>query len=196
MSEKNRKRGINRKTSPVLTWGSPLRSPAAAGRPSQEVAQPTWPPLLCRLPSRQGNGVWPARARATAPRLLPPCLPVLPSPLWMDRTSPRSRPGPFPLPLALPPPWFSLPRAHPSAAAAIARRCRGHRPPLASLTRFPAPPRPPLPPRQATHLRTRSIADAVVFFTTDAGDRLRRHHRQFVGRRTSPSTPACSASPP
>ena len=92
------------------------------------------------------------------------CLPVLPLDAWTSGTSPRSRPGPFPLPLALPPPWFSLPRAHPSAAVAIARRCHGHRPPLASLTCFRAPPQPPPPPRRATNLRTPCVAAIATVF--------------------------------
>ena len=63
------------------------------------------------------------------------------------------------------PPGFShfFPRAHPLPCslshAATERhrrrtRChRGHRPPHASPTRQEAPPRPPLPPRRATHRR-------------------------------------------
>ena len=185
MSEKNKKnRNKGRRDLPE----PPLPCAAQLAGPADWLASVV--PLLA--PGGQGRV-----AGACAPSCRHgTCLPVLPLDAWTSGTSPRSHPGPFPLPLALPPPWFSLPRAHPSAAAAIARRCRGHRPPLASLTRFPAPPRPPLPPRQATHLRTRAIADAVVFFTTDAGDRPRRHRRRFAGRRTSPSTPACSASPP
>ena len=50
-----------------------------AGWPSQQPAQPT--SLLCRLRPDRGRGVWPARARATAPRHLSPCLPALPSSL-------------------------------------------------------------------------------------------------------------------
>ena len=86
----------------MLTWGSPLRSPAAAGRPSQEVAQPTWPPLLCRLPPRQGNGVCPTlagtRARHLPPLLATSCFLLSPS---MPRTKPRSCPAPLSLSLAL-----------------------------------------------------------------------------------------------
>ena len=48
-----------------------------AGWPSQQPAQPT--SLLCRLRPDRGRVVWPARARATAPRHLSPCLPALPS---------------------------------------------------------------------------------------------------------------------
>ena len=59
-----------------LTWGSPLCSPAAAGRPSQQAAQPV--SLLYRLRPDRGRGVWPARARATVPRHLSPCLPASP----------------------------------------------------------------------------------------------------------------------
>ena len=141
-------------------------------------AQPTRLPLLCRLPSRQGNGACPARARATAPRLLPPCLPVLPSPLWMDRTSPRSRPGPFPLPLALPPPWFSLPRAHLSAAAAISHRRHGHQPSLVAPACPREPPRLRLLPRCPTQPGTHHSACTVLVFN--------------LGRPRS-SSPPCSA---
>ena len=105
MSEKlenknKRRRGL---PGPPLPCAAQQQQAGPARRRPSHLA-----PLLCRLPSRQGNGACPARARATAPRLLPPCLPVLPSPLWMDRTSPRSRPGPFPLPLAHPLLWLPL----------------------------------------------------------------------------------------
>ena len=194
MSEKLEKK--TKRGKPYLDYLAP--NSCAAQRPSRP-AQPAGGParlLLCRLRPRQREGSVPgarARHRATPPPSLPACL----SPPRLNALERRPAP-PRPLshspsPSSSPP---ALSLAHPSAIAAAARRCRGHRPPLASPTRFPAPPRTPLPPRQATHLRTRSIADAVVFFTTDAGDRPRRHHRQFAGRRTSPSTPACSASPP
>ena len=61
-------------------------------------------------------------------------------------------------------PSFGSPSLPPNAAAAADENHHGHRPPLASLRRFPAPPRPPLPPRQATHLRTASIAAIALVF--------------------------------
>ena len=58
-----------------LTWGSPLCSPAAAGRPSQQAAQPTWAPSsVIFLPDKR-TGACPTGApprRATSS--LPACL--------------------------------------------------------------------------------------------------------------------------
>ena len=45
-----------------------------------------------------------------------------------------------------------------------ARRCRGHRPPLASPTCFRAPPQPPPPSRRATNLWTPCVAAIATVF--------------------------------
>ena len=92
------------------------------------------------------------------------CLPVLPLDAWTSGTSPRSRPGPFPLPLALPPPWFSLPRAHPSAAAAIAHCRHGHQPSLVAPACPREPPRLRLLPRCPTQPGTHHSACTVLVF--------------------------------
>ena len=107
MSGKNRKTEIKEGGAYL---GLPLCSPAAAGRPSQQAAQPTWPPSsIVFLPDRETARA--RRARTAAPRhLLPPCLPVLPSSLWMDRTTPRNAPHLSPTLSFLPLPWFSLSR--------------------------------------------------------------------------------------
>ena len=193
MSEKNRKTEIKEGGAYL---GLPSPAQPSSSRPAQPGGGPAHlaPPLSSSSPT--GERRVPTRAHRRA-RHLPPAghllLPRTPSQCHGDGHAPQA------LSFLLPPmliPSSGSPSLPPNAAAAAAENHHGHRPPLASLRRFPAPPRPPLPPRQATHLRTRSIADAVVFFTTDAGDRPRRHHRRFAGRRTSPSTPACSASPP
>ena len=72
MSEIRKTEIINRRSLPGL-----LHCAAQpAGRPSQQPAQPI--SLLCRLRPDRGRGVWTARARATAPHHLSPCLPALP----------------------------------------------------------------------------------------------------------------------
>ena len=146
-----------------LTWGSPLCSPAAAGRPSQQAAQPTWP-LLCRLPPRQGNGAC-RRARTVAPPA--PASPghLLLPPRRLERPG-RRHAAPTALSLS---PSFSLPCISPSprtrsAAVAAARRGHSHRLPLASPSCPGAPPRRHLPPRRATQAGVpRGAAIAVIF---------------------------------
>ena len=135
-----------------------------AGRPSQRAAQPV--SLLCRLRPDRGRGVWPARARATAPRHLSPCLPALPSSL----DAPDD---------ATPPPSLSLshgrtPPSPPFATAAVS----GHPslPRLAQKLRhnplfLPTAPRasgsPASPPRRRSPLRAPTII-AVEFAVSSA----------------------------
>ena len=105
-----------------LTWAHPCAA-QPAGRPSQQPAQPT--SLLCRLRPDRGRGVWPARARATAPRHLSPCLPALPSSPRCPCTTPRLPPALSHSPPALPSsPSLSLshgrtPPSPPFATAAV-----------------------------------------------------------------------------
>ena len=169
MSEKNRKPEIKEGGAYL---GLPLCSPAAAGRPSQEVAQPTRLPLLCRLPSRQGNGVWPARARhrATPPPSLPACPPLAaldgpnvatqpprsfsppsrsPSSLVLSSPSAPERSRRHRSPLPWPPASPRLPDMLPSSATTPSTFSSSHEPP-SSLHSPPAGPSslhlPPLSP--------------------------------------------------
>ena len=87
-----------------------------AGWPSQQLAQPT--SLLCRLRPDRGRGVWPARARATAPRHLLACLPALPSSLdALDDATPLPL-----LSLTLPRFSLALSRSRPKHTVAAVRR--------------------------------------------------------------------------
>ena len=98
-----------------LTWAPPCAA-QPAGRPSQQAAQPV--SLLCRLRPDRGRGVWPARARATAPRHLLACLPGLPSSLdALDDATP--------LPLLS----LTLPRLSPRSLSRSAEHHRRRRSP-------------------------------------------------------------------
>ena len=113
--------------------GLPLCSPAAAGRPSQQAAQPTWPPLLCRLPPRQGDGACPTRAhRRAAPP--PPSLPACPPLVALDGPDDATRrPAPLSHSLIPPPPLvLSLPTARTRPSPPLA---------VAVATGLPSPPR-------------------------------------------------------
>ena len=153
----------------MLTWGSPLRSPAAAGRPSQEAAQPTWPPLLCRLPPRQGNGVCPTlagtRARHLPPLLATSCFPGLPRcPGRSHAAAPHRSHSPSPSSSSP-----ALSPSHPRTTAAADGHHRSHRLSLASPSSPGAPPRRQLPPRRATQAGVPRGAVAVAKF--DSGRR-------------------------
>ena len=154
-----------------LTWASSLCSPAAAGRPSQQAAQPASSSVVFVLD--RGRGACPARARATAPRHQPPCLPGA---LLVALERPDVTTPPPPYPLTLPPilPLLSLALSLscPNAPVAAVRHSRSHSLPLASPTRAEAPPRLPRLLRQATRRRTPWNV-AVAFITS--------------GRRRSPS---------
>ena len=118
-----------------LTWGSPLCSPAAAGRPSQQAAQPTWPPSsVVFLPDRGTERARRARARhrATPPACLPAC-PASATPRCFFSVPPRS-PGLTPLSPVLFP--FSL-------ALSLSRVRTRRSPPfaIAAATGLPSPPR-------------------------------------------------------
>ena len=176
MSEKLENKNKRRRG---LPGAFPLCSPAAAGRPSQEAAQPASSSVVFSPSPKQ------VRARATAGRghtlghatSLPACLPLPSSSGCLERRH-AAAPVPFPLPLALPPPWFSLPRAHPSAAAAIAHRRHGHQPSLVAPACLREPPRLRLLPRCPTQPGTHHSACTVLVFN--------------LGRPRS-SSPPCSA---
>ena len=170
-----RKREINKREK--LTWAPPCAA-QPAGRPSQQAAQPV--SLLCRLRPDRGRGVWPARARATAPRHLSPCLPALPSSPRCPWTTPRLPPALSHSPPALPSsPSLSLshgrtPPSPPFAIAAVS----GHPslPRLAQKLRhnslfLPTAPRvpgsPASPPRRRSPLRAPTIV-AVEFVVSSA----------------------------
>ena len=185
MSEIRKQKIINRRSLPGL-----LHCAAQpAGWPSQQPAQPT--SLLCRLRPDRGRGVWPARARATAPRHLSPCLPALPSsPRCPGRrhASPCSlslSPGSSLLSLAL-----SLTR--PNTTVAAVRLSSRHRPPLAPPTSSGAPPRLPLPPHRSTAPRKPCIA-ATSPFPSSGSDHRRRRIRRLQRVPEPASTPTATA---
>ena len=131
--------------------------------------RPSPPPSSVIFVLDRGRGVWPARARATAPRHLSPCLPALPLLASMPWTTPRLPPALSHSPPALPS-SSSLSLSHgrtppspPFATAAIS----GHPslPRLAQKLRhnplfLPTAPRvpgsPASPPRRRSPLRLRS----------------------------------------
>ena len=175
MSEIRKQKIINRRSLPGL-----LHCAAQpADRPSQQPAQPI--SLLCRLRPDRGRGVWPARARATAPRHLSPCLPALPS-------SPRCPGRRHALPPALshspsvPPSSPSLPLSRPNTTIAAVRHSSRHRPPLAPPLSSGDPPRPPLPPHRSTGLRKPCIAAYVAVA-------LLGHRRSSPSIRCTPAIP-------
>ena len=151
-----------------------------AGWPSQQPAQPT--SLLCRLRPDRGRGVWPARARATAPRHLSPCLPALPSSPRCPWTTPRLPPALSHSPSALPS-SPSLPHSRPNTTVAAVRHSNRLRPPLAPPTSSEASPRPPLPPHRSTGLRKPCIAATSPFPSSGSDHRRRR----FAVSSASPS---------
>ena len=108
--------------------------------------------------------MWPARARATAPRHLLACLPAPPLLVWMAWNDATPSPALSHSPSVLPLLSLALSLPCPNAPIAAVRHSRRHRPPLASPTRSPAPPRPPLPPRQATRRRTPCGAAVAIVF--------------------------------
>ena len=139
MSEIRKQKIINRRSLPGL-----LHCAAQpAGWPSQQPAQPT--SLLCRLRPDRGRGVWPARARATAPRHLSPCLPALPSSPRCPGRRHASPPALSHSPPGSPLLSLALSLTRPNTTVAAVRHSSRLRPPLAPPTSSGAPPRPPLP---------------------------------------------------
>ena len=171
MSEIRKQKIINRRSLPGL-----LHCAAQpAGWPSQQPAQPT--SLLCRLRPDRGRGVWPARARATAPRHLSPCLPALPLLASMPWTTPRLSPCSLSLSPGSPSLSLSPGRTPPSPPFAVAA-ISGHPslPRLAQKLRhdplfLPTAPQlpgsPASPPRRRSPLRAPTIV-AVEFVVSGA----------------------------
>ena len=185
MSEIRKTEIINRRSLPGL-----LHCAAQpAGWPSQQPAQPT--SFLCRLRPDRGRGVWPARARATAPRHLLACLPALPSSLdALDDATPP------PCSLSLSPgsPLLSLALSltRPNTTVAAVRHSSRLRPPLAPPTSSEAPPRPPLPPHRSTAPRKPCIAATSPFPSSGSDRRRRRIHRHQ--RAPEPANHPCSSA--
>ena len=160
-----------------------------AGWPSQQPAQPT--SLLCRLRPDRGRGVWPARARATAPRHLSPCLPALPSSLDAPDDA---TPPPCSLSLALVSSLLSLALSltRPNTTLSAVRHSSRLRPPLAPPTSSEAPPRLPLPPHRSTGPRKPCIAATSPFPSSGSDRRRRRIHRHQ--RVPEPANHPCSSA--
>ena len=178
-----RKRKINKRRS--LPGLLPVRPSQLAGPASR---RPSPPPSSVVFVLDRGRGVWPARARATAPRHLLACLPAPPLLVSMPRTTPR----PPLLSLTLPrffPSSPSLSLSRPNTTIAAVRHSSRHRPPLAPPLSSGAPPRPPLPPHQAKPLGKLCIASTPSSSSSTAAD----GRRQFTVTRAPPSS---SMTPP
>ena len=185
MSEIRKQKINNRRSLPGL-----LHCAAQpAGWPSQQPAQPT--SLLCRLRPDTGRGVWPARARATAPRHLSPCLPALPSSLDAPDDA---TPPPCSLSLSLSSSLLSLALSltRPNTTVAAVRHSSHLRPPLAPPTSSEAPPQPPLPPHRSTVPRKPCIA-ATSPFPSSGSDHRRRRIRRLRRVPEPASTPTATA---
>ena len=150
--------------------------------------RPSPPPSSVVFVLDRGRGVWPARARATAPRHLSPCLPALPSSLDAldDATS-------LPLlPLTLPRFSLALSRSRPKHTVAAVRLSHCLRPPLAPPSSSEAPPQLPLPPHRSTSPRKPCIA-ATSPFPSSGSDHRRRRIRRLQRVPEPASTPTATA---
>ena len=185
MSEIRKQKIIKREK---LTWAPPCAA-QPAGRPSQQAAQPV--SLLCRLRPDRGRGVWPARARATAPRHLLACLPALPSSLDAPDDA---TPPPCSLSLSLGSSLLSLALSltRPNTTLAAVPHSSRHRPPLAPPTSSGAPPRLPRPPHRFTAPRKPCIAATSPFPSSGSDRRRRRIHRHQ--RVPEPANHPCSSA--
>ena len=157
-----------------LTWAPPCAA-QPAGRPSP-------PPSSVVFVLDRGRGVWPARARATAPRHLLGCLPALPSSLDAPDDA---TPPPCSLSLSLGSSLLSLALSltRPNTTIAAVRHSSRHRPPLAPPLSSGAPPRPPLPPHQAKPLGKLCIASTPSSSSSGSN----HHRRRFAVSSASPS---------
>ena len=135
--------------------------------------------------------MWPARARATAPRHLLACLPGLPSSLdALDDATPLPLLS-LTLPQFLPPP-LALSLTRPNTPVAAVRHSSRLRPPLAPPTSSGAPPRLPLPPHRSTAPRKPCIA-ATSPFPSSGSDHRRRRIRRLQRVPEPASTPTATA---
>ena len=170
-----------------LTWGSPLCSPAAAGRPASRRPSPPLQPSVVFLPSPRSCCVlaraWPRGHLLLADELLA---------AW---TTPAGHPDP-PCSLSLSPGssllFLALSLTRPNTTVAAVHHSSRHRPPLAPPTSLEAPPRPPLPPHRSTGLRKPCIAATSPFPSSGSDHHRRRIHR--LQRIPEPaSTPTATA---
>ena len=172
-----RKRKINKRRS--LPGLLPVQPSQLAGPASR---RPSPPPSSVVFVLDRGRGVWPARARATAPRHLLACLPALPSssrcPGRRHALPPALSHSPAVLPSS---PSLSLSR--PNTTIAAVRHSSRHRPPLAPPLSSGAPPRPPLPPHQAKPLGKLCIASTPSSSSSGSD----HHRRRFAVSSASPS---------
>ena len=151
---------------------------------------PSPPPSSVVFVLDRGRGVWPARARATAPRHLLGCLPALPSSSGWPGTTPR--PPPFSLTLSrfIPPLPRSLShgRTPPSPPFAIAA-VTGHPslPRLAQELRLD----PLFLPTDPRVSGSPASPPTSPFPSSATGD----HRRRFAALRPSPSPLTIPAAP-
>ena len=132
--------------------------------------------------------MWPARARATAPRHLLACLPGLPSSLdALDDATPLPL-----LSLTLPRFSLALSRSRPKHTVAAVRLSHRLRPPLAPPSSSEAPPQLPLPPHRSTSPRKPCIAATSPFPSSGSDRRRRRIHRHQ--RVPEPANHPCSSA--
>ena len=176
MSEISKQKKIKGRSLPGLL---PVQPSQLAGPASR---RPSPPPSSVVFVLDRGRGVWPARARATAPRHLSPCLPALPS---SPRCPGRRHASPL-LSLTRPrlfPSSPSLSLSRPNTTIAAVRHSSRHRPPLAPPLSSGAPPRPPLPPHQARPLGKLCIASTPSSSSSGSD----HHRRRFAVSSASPS---------
>ena len=136
--------------------------------------------------------MWPARARATAPRHLSPCLPALPSSPRCPWTTPRLPPCSLSLSPGSPLLSLALSLTRPNTTVAAVRHSSRHRPPLAPPTSSEAPPRLPLPPHRSTAPRKPCIAATSPFPSSGSDHRRRRIRR--LQRVPEPANHPCSSA--
>ena len=185
MSEIRKQKKIKGRSLPGLLPVQPTQLAGPASR------RPSPPPSSVVFVLDRGRGVWPARARATAPRHLSPCLPALPSSLDAPDDA---MPPPCSLSLALGSSLLSLALSltQPNTTVADVRHSSRLRPPLAPPTSSEAPPRPPLPPHRSTAPRKPCIA-ATSPFPSSGSDHRRRRIRRLRRVPEPASTPTATA---
>ena len=163
-----RKTKINKRRS--LPGLLPVQPSQLAGPASR---RPSPPPSSVVFVLDRGRGVWPARARATAPRHLLGCLPALRSSPRCPWTTPHLSPCSLSLSPGSPLLSLALSLTRPNTTVAAVRHSHRLRPPLAPPTSSEAPPQLPLPPHRSTAPRKPCIA-ATSPFPSSGSDRRRR----------------------
>ena len=185
MSEIRKQKKIKGRSLPGLL---PVQPSQLAGPASR---RPSPPPSSVVFVLDRGRGVWPARARATAPRHLLACLPALPSssrcPGRRHALPPALSHSP-----AVPPSSPLLPLSRPNTTIAAVRHSSRHRPPLAPPLSSGAPPQLPLPPHRSTGPRKPCIAATSPFPSSGSDHRRRRIRR--LQRVPEPANHPCSSA--